>query len=55
MFVMILGIFSLSLNMIPKDVFRNLRNIATKESFFMFNDKFYKLMMWLWGLHWAQL
>ena len=27
---------------IPKDVFRNLINIATKESFFMFNNKVYK-------------
>ena len=27
---------------IPKDVFRNLLNVATKELFFMFNNKFYK-------------
>ena len=27
---------------IPKDVFRNLINVATKESFFMFKNKFYK-------------
>ena len=27
---------------IPKHDFRNLLNIATKESFFMFNKKFYK-------------
>ena len=27
---------------IPKDVFRNLLNVATKESFFKFNNKFYK-------------
>ena len=27
---------------IPKDVFRNLLTVATKESFFMFNNKFYK-------------
>ena len=27
---------------IPKDVFRNLNIEATKESFFMFNNKFYK-------------
>ena len=27
---------------IPKDVFRNLFNVATKESFFMFNNKFFK-------------
>ena len=26
----------------PKDVFRNLLTVATKESFFMFNNKFYK-------------
>ena len=26
---------------IPKDVFRNLFNVATKESFFMFNNKFF--------------
>ena len=29
-------------NKIPKDVFRNLLTVATKESFFMFNNKFYK-------------
>ena len=27
---------------IPKNVFRNLLKVATKESFFMFNNKFYK-------------
>ena len=27
---------------IPKDVFHNLLTMATKESFFMFNNKFYK-------------
>ena len=27
---------------IPKDVFRNLLTVVTKESFFMFNNKFYK-------------
>ena len=27
---------------IPKDVFRHLLTVATKESFFMFNNKFYK-------------
>ena len=27
---------------IPKDVFRNLLTVATKESLFMFNNKFYK-------------
>ena len=27
---------------IPKDVFRNLLNVATKESIFTFNSKFYK-------------
>ena len=27
---------------IPKDVFRNLLTVATKESFFMFNNKFYE-------------
>ena len=27
---------------IPKDVFRNLLTVATKKSFFMFNNKFYK-------------
>ena len=27
---------------ISKDGFRNLLNVATKESFFMFNNKFYK-------------
>ena len=27
---------------IPKDVFRNLITVATKESFFMFSNKFYK-------------
>ena len=27
---------------IPKDVFRNLITVVTKESFFMFNKKFYK-------------
>ena len=27
---------------ILKDVFRNLLTVATKESFFMFNNKFYK-------------
>ena len=27
---------------IPKDIFRNLLTVATKESFFMFNNKFYK-------------
>ena len=27
---------------IPKDVFRNLITVATKESFFVFNNKFYK-------------
>ena len=27
---------------IPKDVFCNLLNVATKESFFIFNNKFYK-------------
>ena len=27
---------------IPKDVFCNLLTVATKESFFMFNNKFYK-------------
>ena len=27
---------------IPKDDFRNLPNIATKETFFMFNNKYYK-------------
>ena len=27
---------------IPKDVFRNLLNVATKQSFFIFNNKFYK-------------
>ena len=27
---------------IPKDVFCNLLNVATKELFFMFNNKFYK-------------
>ena len=27
---------------IPKDVFRNLLTVATKELFFMFNNKFYK-------------
>ena len=29
---------------IPKDIFRNLINVATKESFFMFNNKFFKLI-----------
>ena len=28
--------------MISKDVFRNLLTMATKQSFFMFNNKFYK-------------
>ena len=28
--------------MIPKDVSRNLLTVATKESIFMFNNKFYK-------------
>ena len=34
---------------IPKDVFRNLLTVATKKSFFKFNNKFYKnkLMVWL--------
>ena len=38
---------------IPKDVFRNLLTVATKKSFFKFNNKFYKnkLMVWLWDLH----
>ena len=27
---------------IHKDVFRNLLNVATKESFFVFNSKFYE-------------
>ena len=27
---------------IPNDIFRNLFTAATKESFFMFNNKFYK-------------
>ena len=27
---------------ISKDVFRNLLKVATKESFFMFNNKFYR-------------
>ena len=27
---------------IPKDVFGNLLTVVTKESFFMFNNKFYK-------------
>ena len=27
---------------IPKDVFRNLLNVATKQSLFIFNNKFYK-------------
>ena len=27
---------------IPKDVFRDLLTVATKESLFMFNNKFYK-------------
>ena len=27
---------------IPMDVFRNLLTVATKQSFFMFNNKFYK-------------
>ena len=27
---------------IPKDAFRNLLTVATKESIFMFNNKFYK-------------
>ena len=27
--------------MIPQDVFHNLLNVATKELFFMFNNKFY--------------
>ena len=27
---------------IPKDIFRNLLNVATKESFFMFNNKFFQ-------------
>ena len=27
---------------IPKDVFRNVLTVATKELFFMFNNKFYK-------------
>ena len=27
---------------IPKDFFCNLLHVATKESFFMFNNKFYK-------------
>ena len=27
---------------IPKDLFRNLLNVATKVSFYMFNNKFYK-------------
>ena len=41
---------------IPKDIFRNLLNLATKESLFMFINKFYKkLMVWLWVLHWIQL
>ena len=26
----------------PKDLFRNLLNVATKVSFYMFNNKFYK-------------
>ena len=29
-------------NKIPKDIFRNLLTVATKESFCMFNNKFYK-------------
>lgn len=29
---------------IPKDIFRNLINVATKESFFTFNNKFFKLI-----------
>ena len=28
--------------MISKDVFRNLLTVATKQSFFMFKNKFYK-------------
>ena len=31
---------------IPKDVFRNLLTVATKESFFMFNNKFYETNWW---------
>ena len=27
---------------IPKEVFRNFLNVATKQSLFMFNSKFYK-------------
>ena len=37
---------------IRKVSFRNLLNVTTKDSLFMFNKKFYKkLMMWLRGLH----
>ena len=44
---------------IPKDFFRNLLPVATKESFIMFimykNKLYKKLMVWLWGLHLVQL
>ena len=36
------------------DVFRNFLNVATKKSFFMFNNKLY-LMVWLRCLYWVQL
>ena len=36
------------------DIFRNFLNVATKKSFFMFNNKLY-LMVWLRGLYWVQL
>ena len=37
---------------IPKDVFRNLLTVGTKESFLcLTTSSINKLMMWLWGLH----
>ena len=37
---------------IPKDVFRNLLTVATKESFLcLTTSSINKLIMWLWGLH----
>ena len=38
---------------IPKDVFRNLLTVATKESFFLClkTNSINKLMVWLWDLH----
>ena len=41
---------------IPKNVSRNLLNIVTNKSFFMFNiNSINKLMVWLWGIHRVQL